>query len=125
MVVPDLAVAALRLYVCGKWEERPRIREVMATLRSFGHEITCDWTYADTVSRETAQRDLNGVVAAEAVVFVAEHDLNYKGALVEVGIALGRNIPVYVIGEACDACIFWQLPLVRKGVADLMRAEIS
>lgn len=111
----------MRIYVAGKWEERERVRTIMALLRTVGHTITHDWTRNDErMSRESARGDLNGVVSAEAVVFLAEHDLPYKGSLVEVGIAIGRNIPVYVLGNACDSCIFWQLPLVQKGLGALL-----
>ncbi|KKL72732.1 hypothetical protein LCGC14_2081950, partial [marine sediment metagenome] len=40
----------------------------------------------------------------------------YKGLWVEMGIALGEGIPVWVIGTAGDSCIFMNHPLVRKFV---------
>jgi len=111
----------MKVYVASKWEERPRVQAVMAYLRSFGHTITYDWTHCEQFSQEQAQRDVQGVMDADILIFIAEEDLPYKGAYVEFGIAVARGIPIYVTGNAIDQCIFTLLPNVHRGLPDLFR----
>ncbi len=111
----------MRIYVASKFEEAPRVREVQAQLIAAGHTITYDWTQNEQVDATQAWNDAMGVVTADALVLVAEKDLPYCGAMVEFGMALGRGIPVYVIGNALDTrCIFMKLQEVHRGLADLL-----
>ena len=107
----------MNIYVAAKWEERERAREIMIQLIEAGHIITYDWTQAvEQMSCEQALRDLHGVFEADALVLIAEHDLAYKGALVEMGMAIACGLPVYVLGHAIDSCIFMALPQVYRGL---------
>lgn len=105
------------IYVSGKWEERPRVREVMFDLTSAGHHITYDWTICEVADINSAIADLRGVLDADAYVGVFEKDLPYKGALIEMGVALGMGIPIYIIGDALNLsnCIFLYHPNVHVG----------
>ena len=85
-----------------------------------GHTITFDWTTAEQFCKEQAVLDKQGVMTADALVFIAEKDLRYCGALVELGMAVARGIPIYVIGEAINGCIFITLPQVVRGIGDLL-----
>jgi nucleoside 2-deoxyribosyltransferase len=105
----------MRVYVATKWEEIPRAREVMATLIQAGHTITYDWTHGEQFNLEQAQADKQGVLTADAMVFIAEKPLAYNGALAEFGMAIARGIPIYVLGTGIDANIFINLPEVRRG----------
>ena len=108
------------IYVAAKYEDAPHAREVMAQLIAAGHTITYDWTTNEQVSDEQAWADMEGVLNADAFVLIAEKDLNYCGALVELGMALAADIPVYVLGTALDdRCIFLQLP-VHRGIDSLL-----
>ena len=111
----------MRIYVASKFEEAPRVRSVMTSLRLAGHTITFDWTHGEQLSAEQANLDVQGVLDAEALVFIAEIPLRYCGALVEFGLALGRGIPIYVMGHCIDQCIFMQLPQVHRGIEDLLK----
>jgi hypothetical protein len=110
----------LKIYVAAKFEDRGRAQEVMAQLERCHHEITYNWTNQEQNSAEQALRDLRGVIDADALVFIAERDLAYCGSLVEVGIAMCENMPIYVLGHACDDCIFFQLPNVYRGIDELL-----
>ena len=90
------------VYVAAKYEDHVRVREVQNTLRLCGWDITYDWTTNEQVSPEQAQNDFDGVRNADAFVLIAERDLPYCGALVELGIALALEIPVHIIGHALD-----------------------
>ncbi len=102
----------MRVYVATKYENRVRAQEVMELLRELGHEITYDWTTNEQVSAQQAALDAQGVATADALIFIAEEAYAYAGAYVEMGIAIGRGIPVLVLGHAIDACIFTKLPNV-------------
>jgi hypothetical protein len=108
----------MRIYVASKFEERDRVKGIQRQLIAAGHTITYDWTTNTEISAAQARADLDGVRTADALVLVAERDLPYCGSLVEVGIALGCDIPIYVIGCALDRCIFLLLPSVTKVSCD-------
>ena len=101
----------MRVYVAAKFEDQERVLDIMAILRHAGHTITYDWTRKEQISKEQATLDAQGVLTAEALILVAEQPYAYCGALVELGLALGRGIPIYVLGTVLDAkCIFMLLP---------------
>lgn len=111
----------IKVYVAGKWEDRERVREVMRILKEDNFEITCDWTTHEypPVGEEYklafyAIQDIEGVLKAEALLIMAEKEYNYRGALVEMGVALGKRIPIYVVGHGLDGCIFLEMPQVWR-----------
>lgn len=115
----------MKVYVAAKWEERNRAREVMFRLVEAGHTITYDWTVQEQESGYQAEADIDGVVKANAYVGVFEKDLNYVGALIELGAALGIGIPVYVIGNAqVTKSMFFKHELVRWGIGSLLEAYV-
>ncbi len=108
----------MKLYIAGKWEDRARVSEIMRILRGIGFEITCDWTdykYSDEAyPQQYCMDDLEGVKKADLYLGIFVADYHYRGALVEMGIALGIGIPVWLFGEKQDDCIFSHHPSVRK-----------
>ena len=108
----------MKIFVSGKFEDRLNIRYLQDELRKMGHTITEDWTYHEYSDKgypeEYAISDIRGVIKADIFVgrFVA--DYNYKGALVEMGTALGQGKLCVVIGHAIDSCIFLHHPLIRQ-----------
>ena len=111
----------MRLYVAGKYEERARIREVMDQLEAVGHTITYDWTTNCELVPNQALKDFEGVCDADAFILVAERDVSYCGTLVELGVALACDIPIFVLGHALDdRCIFLKLPAIIKGIDTLL-----
>ena len=110
----------MKFYVAGKWEDRERVSQIMRILEGMGNEITCDWTdhkYEDEeYPHQYCADDVQGVKDADIYlgIFVAEY--HYRGALVEMGIALGMGIPVWLLGDKADGCIFSNHPSVTKFV---------
>ena len=108
----------MRVYVAGKWEDRSRVAEIMRILRGTGFEITCDWTdhkYSDNAyPQKYCLDDFEGVKSADLYLGIFVADYHYRGALVEMGIALGIGIPVWLFGDKQDDCIFSHHPSVRK-----------
>lgn len=107
-----------KFFVSGKFEDRLNIRYLQDELRKMGHEIVEDWTnheYSDKgYPVDFAISDIEGVGKADVYVgrFVA--DYNYKGAFVEMGVALGQGKRCVIIGHAVDSCIFIHHPLVHQ-----------
>lgn len=116
----------MKVYVAGKWEEKERVREVQEQLRAAGHTITHDWTSEPlgAVPLECALLDKEGVLSADAYVGVFEKDLPYKGAMSELGIAIARGIPCYILGTYCDRNIFMALPEIHRGLEGLLNEGV-
>ncbi len=108
----------MRIFVSGKFEDRLNIRRIQNVLRAMGFEITEDWTYHEYSDKgypvDYAISDVRGVLKSDIYVgrFVA--DYNYKGAFVELGVALGKGNLCMIIGHAIDDCIFVNHPLIRQ-----------
>ena len=96
----------------------------MDMLEARGHVITCDWTkhtlpesieldraykeksfvkdydWAQNDHKTYAQEDLKGVRNCEVLVaYMPDPDVCYKGAFIEMGIALGLDKKVIIIGK--------------------------
>jgi nucleoside 2-deoxyribosyltransferase len=115
----------MKIYVAGKWEDKPRVREVQNYLKRFGHTITHDWTTESCGDdeekwKEHARDDKAGVLAADAFVGVFEKDLRYSGALSEFGMACALGIPCYILGSAINGNVFLRLPEVHRGLEGLI-----
>ncbi len=112
----------MKIYVAGKYQDRERVKIIHGYLREMGHEITVDWTDHEIYPNDAvAERlasfaidDVWGVLEADVYIGLMIEDFVYKGLWVEMGIALGKGIPVWLIGDAGDSCIFANHPLVRK-----------
>jgi nucleoside 2-deoxyribosyltransferase len=108
----------VNLYVIGKFEEKRAVRQVMDRLRHLGHNITHDWTLDDAAGRKgeelesyliwCAEKCLDGVMDADALVFLVHPKC--QGAHTEVGLAIAWGRPVYTIGMELSTNIFLKMP---------------
>lgn len=118
----------MKVYVAGKWEDRKHCKTIMQSLTIAGHEITVDWTdhkYEDEAyPKQYCQDDVRGVTDCQVFVGVFEGDYNYRGALVEFGIAIGQGKPCIFLGHAQDNCIFSNHPLVKVVENEVKLLEI-
>jgi nucleoside 2-deoxyribosyltransferase len=104
----------MKIYVATKWENKARAKDIMNQLENLGHSITYDWTTQEQESSVQAANDIKGVQQADCVVGLFEWDFVYKGALIEVGAALGLEKPVFVLGDALiTKTLFFKHPLVK------------
>lgn len=116
----------MKIYVATKWENRENARKFMDYLENYGHEITYDWTIGQQVNEDQAIADMAGVVTADVLVFLADKELAYTGALIEVGAALGCGKRVYVLGDASvTKTLFFKHPLVRHGKVEFEREVLG
>lgn len=127
----------MRVYVAGSTKGVSRVQVVMAEVRRGGHEITFDWTgaegeirdnqadWANDLRRATELSGLerDAVLTADALVLVAPPaNVAGLGCWMEVGIALGRQIPVLLVDGPRES-LFWYLPNVyRTGLSLLLGA---
>jgi NTP pyrophosphatase (non-canonical NTP hydrolase) len=110
----------VNIYVASKFENQTKVRAAYATLRAKGHTITHDWTQESDAGlggdarrayhRQCAEADLKGVLDADGLLLL-DHP-NTHGADIEVGVALGKGIPVVVVG-CVRHTIFYTLPNVK------------
>ena len=114
----------MKVYVATKWEERDYAQAVMQRLIALGHTISYDWTVVEQISQTQADLDMAGVVSADALLFLAEKDLSYKGALAELGAALATKKRVILLGHGADNCIFTHHSGVER-VATLKDAIVA
>lgn len=118
----------MKIYVAGKWSERDKIKSIMEMFESRGHTITCDWTkhiapekitnahdkglftkkydwsknedWAQNGHKTYAEEDLEGVRSCDVLVaYMPTPDIFYKGAWVEIGIAIALNKKIIIIGK--------------------------
>ena len=108
----------MKIYVAGKWEDHEQCRSIMTELELAGHTITYDWTdhkFEDEgYPNHYCQNDIRGAKDCDCLFFNAFNERNYRGALVEMGIALGLDKYVFLLGHGIDSCIFIHSPLVRQ-----------
>ena len=115
----------MKVFVAAKWEDRTAAQDLMSHMKILGLTISYDWTQNDQVSRETALADFDGVMNADALVFWAPLDLGFRGAYVEMGIALALDLPVYLMGPGADECIYIHHPNVTRDLTPLLDAASS
>ena len=108
----------MKFYIAGKFEERAEVRKLMDKVEELGHTITCDWTKHEQGGKDFlvhyAIADVEGVRGCDVYVGRFINENSYKGALSEMGMALGLDKKVVVIGHAIDSCIFTNHPNVLK-----------
>jgi len=130
----------MKLYIASSFKLVDRVKEVSSFLESQGFSITEKWwdriyniDGQDIITTElkainddllphkfydipetikSFHLDFEGVMNADAFVFVAsEEKRKYNGASVELGLALGRKIPCYLLGKLENSVLF--TPLIR------------
>lgn len=116
----------MRVYLAGAWSRREEIRVLRDELNALGIAVTSRWldehpaptNGKEKFLRETALYDLADIRDSDVLVrvsddlsapYVASH-LATGARMVEMGYALGRGIPVVVVGGVQN--VFDRLPNV-------------
>lgn len=104
----------MKVYIDVPVERASELRELRDWLYQRGHTLTHDWTLheSDTdVKKATA--DVQGITSADVLVALLPGGRSFH---VEIGVALGCGIPVFIVGDRVDAdgkvCVFYSHPLV-------------
>jgi len=98
----------IRIYVAAPWAKWREARAMMDAIEAAGHIVAHDWTVdaanglpgvpTGEAATKAATDDLRGVALAHAMILLTFDDAPGSGCWVEVGYALGRGIPVVVVG---------------------------
>ncbi len=105
-------------YIASKFENKEKVLRLMHELESMDHTITYKWVYqthayADDAGQQ-AQLDYKGIVDCNTLVALFEEEFAYLNAYVELGIALGCDKHIVIIGSCDDKCIFTKLPGITR-----------
>jgi nucleoside 2-deoxyribosyltransferase len=108
----------MRVYVAGSMYSPGiyLVRDVLITVRAAGHEVTYDWTeqpISETGDpderRELAQAERRGVLDADLLILIDYQ--RPRGALIEMGMALGAGKEALVLmEEGSNPSLFYHLP---------------
>lgn len=130
----------MNIYVASKFENVDEVRRIQALLRSWGHSITFDWTpelaqsielakHGDSLDIQAQQDkaaicDFRGALMCDVLVLIPYPGL--KGALVEMGIALGAGREVIIVGDLGPSDnVFRHLPQVYTVEEKKLQAFLS
>lgn len=107
-----------KVYIASKMHHAPRWREAYS--RPDIHVVS-RWPFLEpavdcrtTNCQKFWQDDFTDINSCDVLILFVGGDEKLRGALVEVGIALGLGKFVIVIGDHHDHGTWWHHPLVRK-----------
>lgn len=116
----------MKVYVAGKFEDKPLIRELQEKLNAAGHTLAYDWTthkpikpYAENqdLASQYSVNELNGIINSDVFIYLSHE----KGTtlLMEFGAALAlqksRGKPiVYAVGDYNDRSPWFFNPLIKR-----------
>lgn len=91
----------LNFYIASSFQNKPHVQAIATELKNYGYEHTYDWTKNEkAVSLDDlasiGEAELQAVKRADFLIVLLPGG---KGTHVELGIALGHNIPVYLYNE--------------------------
>lgn len=111
----------MRVYVAGSTKQMEAVRGIQESVIGSGNRVTYDWTmyvmqHGDAhlddvptdIQRDGAEQDVSGVQGAQALIAYVTPEC--IGTLIEIGMAIHKNIPVLVIrrSDAKDS-VFYKL----------------
>ena len=114
----------LTFYVASRFDNKSEVNVIQATLQAAGYILTYDWTLHegtdDKNKREYGIADTAGVRQADFLVVCWP---GRTGTKIEIGIALGQKIPVFILGcpegptkmedNGHGVSVFWHHPLIH------------
>jgi hypothetical protein len=127
----------MRIYVAGSTAQIEMVRGIQDELIGLGHRVTYDWTnfvmqHGDAhkddvpmyVQRDGAEQDLSGVQGAHGVIAYVTPEC--IGTLIEIGMALHKQIPVLVLRRSDSmGSVFYTLEGVTHWVHHSARQPMT
>lgn len=106
------------IYVAAKFEDRLLVREVFKTIESYGFRVALDWTDHEkdgTLDKiKWANADIDAIRECDAVIALFIEERHQRGALIEIGAALGLNKPVIIVGDKENTSTLLRHPLITR-----------
>lgn len=106
----------MKVFIAAKIEDKEKIDEIVLALEEHQHTIHLKWweLIGSGISAETyAVRNADAVYSCDVLIAYMEIEYIYRCQLVEIGMAAVQDIPIFIIGEEFDDCIFKHYPTVR------------
>jgi len=117
----------VKIYIASSFSLIPKIEEVCSLLEGVGHKIMVKWWtrydlkkkfevldpddfYAEPECAYAYERDFNGVMGCDVLLFVADDKVRrYTGANVELGIALGNAKRCMSVGRLPNSALYYNV----------------
>ncbi len=110
----------MKIYIGASFPKIAKASSLANALRN-SHEITSIWHDADAkydpANSSRAVRDLHQVQQAELVIIYIGDSSSGGGRHCELGIAIGLNKKIILIGEY-DNCVFERLPWISRSTTE-------
>ena len=117
----------VKVYIASSFSLVDKIERAVKILEEAGHEIVVKWWtrydlkkkfevlepdefYAEPECANAYERDFNGVMLCDVLLFVADDEPRYyTGANVELGIALGNAIRCMSVGKLRNSALYYNV----------------
>ena len=97
----------MKVYIAAPWKHKETAKKVKAQVEAAGDEVISRWIdfevdpntqydYPDQVMEEESRKDVEDILNADEVLYLNLE--KSEGKATELGMALMRNIPVFVVG---------------------------
>lgn len=101
---------SVKVFVSGKYAEKPLIKSKMIELENLGYFITHDWTthpespISNNEHQLLATFDIEGIRKCDVqIVIISDADYPYRGTFCEMGCAMGLNKRIFIFNPLEDA----------------------
>lgn len=102
-------------YIASKYENKPDVQKLRDQLIALGHTITEDWTVSkEENNNRAAVACWNGVIDCDVFIGLFDKPYAFKGAYVELGMAIAYHKIIVIIGHHADAQVFIHLSWFNK-----------
>ena len=109
----------MKIYVAASYLRKAEAEQIAARLTEKGHIITSKWLEqtrafeGDVEGRNYAIRDFEEIAASDYVVCLTGDSLSSGGRHTEIGIAIGLNVRVFLVGPK-ESSVFHHHPCVDQ-----------
>lgn len=90
----------VKVYIAGSFKNRPKIKDIMDAIESWGFYVAIDWTKHQEKggARQYAEEDLKGLKECDCLIYCMDSN-HSRGKNFELGYitALGKPIIIYII----------------------------
>ena len=129
----------MKVYLAHNYAAKELLRPIKKALEAAGIIVTSRWIdanpdnpYDPITMREEAEKDVADVLRADAIVLFTDNfgDRPGRGKYVELGMAIGFEKRMLLVGHEHSGCVFYHLPQMEHYPAetttdDLIKALLA
>lgn len=108
----------MRVYIGGAFDHVPELRAYATELQVAGHEVTSHWMYEPPIRHDDPEHvawerrarcndDVLDIERSDAVVIITRWPSTTGGYHTELGIAIGKRIPIITLGPLPNVYYEW------------------